>query len=82
MGLPDLTEAQIFRIHEPTEVIIVGQDKNAIFPEFKIVSPCFEDFNNSPKLTVMSFVSNLGRYYFPTKISYSVALDKIILGEN
>lgn len=49
LGSPEQIRAQVFYIHELTEVIIVGKD-DFIFAALQVVASGFKVFNNSQKL--------------------------------
>lgn len=53
-----------------------------MFVVFWVVSPSFENFNNSKKLDIMNFLSNISKNNFFQKISYWVLLTKIKLCQN
>ena len=46
LGPADLSGAQALRIHETTEVIVVGKDENLMLTAFQVVAPSLECLNN------------------------------------
>lgn len=42
---------------------MIGEDKELVFVTFQIVIPSYEGFNDSQKLTVMSFISSFYKNY-------------------
>ena len=42
----DLSGAQTLRVHEPTEVVIVGKHQDFVLAAFQIVSPGLKSLNN------------------------------------
>ena len=46
LGPADLSRAQVFHIHETTEVIVVHKDENLILTAFQVVAPSLECFND------------------------------------
>ena len=59
------------------KVIIINKDKNFIFAIFKVVALGFVSFNNSYKLCILSFLSNINKNHFFRKIDYQKSLTKI-----
>ena len=57
---------------------MVTKNKNFVFAAFKIVVPSFEGYNNSQKLTIVSFVLSFGHNYFSQKMDYWVPSAQII----
>ena len=74
LGPANLSRAQILRIHETTEVIMVRKDKNLMLETFQIVMLRLEGFDNGQKLAVVSLIPNLCRNYFSKKEGYWVPL--------
>ena len=52
----NLFGAQTLCIHEITEVIVVRKVKSLMLAAFQVVAPYLAGFDNSQKLTVVSFV--------------------------
>ena len=64
LGPANLTKAQTLYVYELLEVIMVSKNEYLVFTIFWVVLLGFKSFNNSEKLTVLSFVPNLGRNHF------------------
>lgn len=65
-----LTRTKTLCIYKTIKVVIVDEDKDLVFTTFLVVPSSFESFNNSQKLTVMSFVLNLYKNHFFRKVGY------------
>ena len=72
LGLADLTRAQVFCIHELTEVIIVNKDKDLIIVVFQIIAPSLNDENDSQELLIISLILSLSGDHFLRKKGYWV----------
>ena len=68
LSLADLAKTQALCIHESSTIIVISENDNLVFATFQIITPCFEDFNDSQKLTVVSFVSSFGRNHFTREV--------------
>ena len=68
LSLINLIKAQIFRIYKLTKVNIVYKIKDFLFTVFWVVMSSFEQFNNSQKLTIISFISSFGKNHFSKKV--------------
>ncbi len=66
----DLTRAQVFCIHESTEVIMVSKDENLVFAAFQVVAPSLKGFNDSQELLIVSFVLSLSGDHLSREKSY------------
>ena len=77
LGTADLSRAQALCIHKATKIVVVCEDEHFMLATFQIVTPYFEGFDNSQKLAVVSFVSNLCRNHFSRKKCYWVSLAQI-----
>ena len=49
-------KAQILRINELTEIIMVCKDKNLEFTVFQDMTPSFEGLNNGRKFLIVRFI--------------------------
>lgn len=47
LSLLNLAGAQILCLHEPAEIIVIGDNKNLIFAVFQIITPSIESLNNN-----------------------------------
>ena len=47
LGLANLSKAQALGIHEATKVVVICEDEHFVLASFQIVTPYFENFNNS-----------------------------------
>ncbi len=79
LGPADLKRAQVFHIHELTEVIIVTKDEDLVFPVFQVVAPSFKSFNNSQKLLIVGFILSLSGDHLLREKGYWVLLDNFRL---
>ena len=57
---PNLIKTQAFQVHKLAKIVMIGKHKDFVLAIFKIMPPCFEGFNNSKKLNIVSFVSSFG----------------------
>ena len=74
MSLLNLTKAQTFCIYELIDIIIVCKHQNFVFVALQVVMLGFKSFNNSQKLTIVSFVPYFSWKYLPQKVCYWVLL--------
>ena len=77
LGPADLFGAQTLCIHETTEVVVIRKDKNLMLAIFQLVPPGLKSLDDSQKLTVVGFISSLGRNHFPGKKDYWMPLVQI-----
>ena len=77
LGLSDLLRAQILYIYESIEVFLVRKDEDLIFGAFQIVAPSLEDFNNSQKFLIVSFVISFYYNHLPRKEGYGIPLTNL-----
>lgn len=59
LNLLNLIKAYLFCIHKLTQIVVVNEDKNLMLIAFQISTSSFKGFNNSQKLTIISFLSSL-----------------------
>ena len=74
LGSTDLSGAQVLRIHELTEVMMVRKDENLMLAAFQIVTPRLKSFEDSQKLVIVGFIACFCWNYFPRKERYRVLL--------
>ncbi len=74
LGPADLMRAQVFCIHELTEVIMVSKDEDLVFTAFQVVAPSFKGFNNSQELLIISLVLSLSKDHLLREKGYWVPL--------
>ncbi len=80
--LADLMRAQVFHIHELTEVIMVNKDKDLVFATFQIVALSLKGFNNSQELLIVSFVLSLNGDHLLKEKGYWMPLTNFRLRRN
>ena len=69
-GQADLFGAQTLCTYETTKIVMIRKDKHPVLTAVQVVALCFEGFNNSQKLTVVSFILYFCWNYFPQKKRY------------
>ncbi len=70
LGPADLMKAQVLRIHESTDVIMVSKDKDLVFAAFQVVVPTLKDFNNSRELLIIGFIPSPSGDYLSREKGY------------
>ena len=73
----NLTRAQTLCVHKLSKVIMIGENKNFVFAVFKRMLPSFKSFNNSKKLSIMSFMPSFSQYHLSRKVSHWILLIRI-----
>lgn len=69
-GPKNLFGAQTLSVYKMTKIIIIGKDKDLVFIVLYVVTPSFEDFNNSQEFLIVSLVPSFGGDYFLKKKGY------------
>ena len=82
LGPIDLIRAQVFCIHELTELIMISKDKNLVFAAFHVMTSSLKGFNNSQQLLIVSLVLSLSGDHFLRKRSYWMPLTNFRFRKN
>lgn len=78
LGLTNKSKARVFCIYKLLEVDIICEHKNFILIVLQVVFLNLENFNNSQKRIVMSFIPSFSQNHLLKKESYQILLAKII----
>ena len=70
LRLLDLVKTQVFYVQKVAKVIVIGKLKHFLLAAFYIVLPYYKNFNNSQKLTIMSFILSLCQNLFLGIVGY------------
>ena len=81
LGPTNLFEAQAFHIDKATKIVVIYENKQFVFVAFKIMMSCFEGFDNSHKLAIVSLVSSFCSNHFFQKKYYQMPLAQIGLSD-
>lgn len=74
----DQIKVQSFHIWAKIKIVVINKYKNFVFPAVSVMLPCFEGFNNSQKLTIISLVSYFGQNYCTEEVDYRVQLTQAV----
>ena len=56
LNLTDLSETNVYCIHEAVKVVVVYKNEELVFATFLVIPPYFKNFDNSQKLIVVGLI--------------------------